>query len=844
MRKFLAVVAAALVVGALPAAASIAPLQGLSGGNGSKDGPGAAAGGQQTGPAAPNGRAEVDDFLAGELEKGPAVVIVNAVTYEAAASAVEAEGLRVLMKFPKADAVVTKANTDQVNALARAEGVLYLEGNRPVRQMLTTAREAVRAPLAEQEYAAPTVTPAPTKKNGKPKKKAQPTVTPGRGTLDGRGVGVAIVDSGVAADHPMFEGRVAKNLKQVCLPVVCEDTEGDANDDFFVDVGANDTDTGLGGGHGTHVTGIAVGGRVKMADGSDISGMAPGASLYGLGSGLALFVLSPASSLNWVLENHRNPCGAEGGPTPECPPIKVVNNSYGSISEYNANGLYEKLSDRLVKEGVSVVWAAGNGDSLNDGGDGSDNRTNGPGASPVPGVMMVANYSDGDSGSRNGGLDSSSSRGQKGRPETYPDLSAPGTNITSSCRITLPICSPDPADPNFGTISGTSMASPMVAGAIALLRQAYPSATPGEIELALENSAYKFGDASSYEPDPRNPADTTSFDKGHGLLDVANALRYLDGRAMDSRFPGACPAGGVVLTDPEGDATKVALVDGGEAAYSAARDVTSIAVDNAGDGKTKFTVTVASLADPASDRPGGVYLESAFSAGGGAHELVATRDPAGLTSFTVDGVEVAGEFMPGTPGVITLTAPRDAFEPDLYGPVTFSGFSFRTRYDSGAVLAPVSDDGSGSGCVGYDVGGTAPPPPPPSFTPPEPEATVGKGQTLNITGGPVTDAQVAGSVDDSVIGPCDVTLMGCDERGFQLEPGTGSKLTVSITGEGGAIDLDLYVLGPDGVEVGRSASSAATEAVTADITKAGVYTVRIVWYTSIEGTYKGSISLQ
>lgn len=785
---------------------------------------------------------EVDPFLVGELARGvPAVTIVNAETAAAAEAAIEGQGLPVLMRFPKLDAAVTKATSAQVEAMKDAAGVVYLQGNQPVRSMLTTAIEATRVPLAVQEYAAPTTTSTTsTKGKGRGKQKTTTVTTPGRGLLDGNGVGVAIVDSGLAADHPMFAGRIARNLKQICLPIVCADSEGDAADEFFVDAGTSDTDSGLGGGHGTHVTGIAAGGVVRRADGSDIRGVASGSSIYGIGSGLGLFVLDPVASLNWILEHHRDPCEGEPGATPECPPIQVVNNSYGSVSEYNANGIYEKASDRLVQEGVVMVWAAGNGDELNDGGDGSDNRTNGPAASPVPGVIMVANYDDGDSGTRTGSLDSSSSRGERGRPQTYPDLSAPGSSITSACRITLPICSPDPLEPDFGTISGTSMASPHVAGAVALLRQAHPAATPADLEFALENSAYKFGDLSSYEADPRNPNDTTSFDKGHGLLDVANALRLLDARAIDGRIPPACAPGGVVLTDPEGDATQVAFVDGGADVYSAARDVTSIAVDSAGDGATTFTIAVASLGDPATDGPGGISIDATFTAGGADRTLSASRDPAGITAFSVDGTSVTGAFRPGTPGIVTLTAPRGAFEPDLFGPVTFGGFAFFTRYDTGAVLAPVSDDGSGNGCVTYDVGGSAAPPPSPSYTPPAPEATIAKGQSLAISGGPKTDAQMLG---DTPLGPCAVTASGCDVRGFQLEPGAGSLLEVTVAGDAGAADLDLYVLDPEGNEVARSATAEATESISQPITKAGIYTVRVVWYLSVAGSYTGSIAL-
>ena len=164
-----------------------------------------------------------------------------------------------------------------------------------------------------------------------------------------------------------------------------------------------------------------------------------------------------------------------------------------------------------------MVWAAGN-----DGGDGTENVVNPYSQDPTPGVLSVANYDDGDQGSRDNALNSSSSRGLAGDPATYPDLSAPGTNITAACRVYLPVCSTgfDTTDPDYNTISGTSMAAPHIAGYVALLQQAAVAQSgqrlsPGAIEDLLVDTAYQFG-SRTYEPDPRNPNSTsgTSFDAG------------------------------------------------------------------------------------------------------------------------------------------------------------------------------------------------------------------------------------------------------------------------------------------------------------------------------------------
>jgi serine protease AprX len=148
---------------------------------------------------------------------------------------------------------------------------------------------------------------------------------------------------------------------------------------------------------------------------------------------------------------------------------------------------------------------------------------------------MVASYDDKATGTRNGTVSTFSSRGIRGSFETYPDVSAPGTNIQSACRAWLPICSTGFAPASgpgltdvatFNTISGTSMATPHVAGIVAQLFEKNPAATPADIERALEVGAHKFTDGAPYETDPRGNG-TTSFDKGHGLVDVMAALGQL-----------------------------------------------------------------------------------------------------------------------------------------------------------------------------------------------------------------------------------------------------------------------------------------------------------------------------
>ncbi|MDQ3941353.1 MAG: S8 family serine peptidase, partial [Actinomycetota bacterium] len=141
-------------------------------------------------------------------------------------------------------------------------------------------------------------------------------------------------------------------------------------------------------------------------------------------------------------------------------------------------------------------------------------------------------------------IDGSSSRGEWDRPETWPDIAAPGTEIISTCRTTLPVCAMlgSPVDDNYYSMTGTSMAAPSVAGIVAQVLQADPSLTPPEVENLLEDTAHKFSFGSEYGlfVDETNPDNSSSFEKGHGLVDALAAVRVarrLDPPPGASSFP-------------------------------------------------------------------------------------------------------------------------------------------------------------------------------------------------------------------------------------------------------------------------------------------------------------------
>ncbi|MFI9813714.1 S8 family peptidase [Saccharothrix variisporea] len=431
-------------------------------------------------------------------------VLVHGTDLAAAERAVTEAGLTRVTSFDRIGVVAARGSAAKIAAVRAVPGVTYVEAEQPIRFTGSTSHTATRGLEARQ------------------------TLTGANGlALDGSGVTVAVIDSGVDPTHPAFktasgQTKVVRNLKSLCVD------ESSTSTGCIVDVPTSvDTDTLSVGGHGTHVTGIAVGSDVKLTDGTVVRGAAPGAKAVVISTGAALLILGADAALNWVLENHAAPCGA-GVPASTCPPIKVVNNSYGPVGggAFDPNSATAKLQRALAAQGVVTVWANGN-----DGGDGTTSLSNPPGQDPAPGVISVASYNDQDTGTRDGTVSDYSSRGLATDQSTWPDISAPGENITSACRPYLVICATGLKPQNgpglldlgtYNTISGTSMAAPHIAGIVAQLFQARPSATPGQVEAALKASAYKYG--GGYVP---AGAYTSSFDRGTGLVDVVAAVTAL-----------------------------------------------------------------------------------------------------------------------------------------------------------------------------------------------------------------------------------------------------------------------------------------------------------------------------
>lgn len=256
--------------------------------------------------------------------------------------------------------------------------------------------------------------------------------------LDGDGGAVCIVDTGIQADHPAFAGRV---VNEKCYCQGC--CEGGA------DEGSTAPDT-HGQSHGTHVAGI-------VAGGAPLPGMAPGADIVAVkvcGSSCMLGDL--LSGMNYCVSNK------------DTYDIKVMTASIGDSGEYSTQGSCPTYLDSAIDAAHAV-------DIITTIASGNDGHTDGisyPGCSANAIAVGATNDAD--------GMMSWSNRG------ALLEMLAPGNNINSTKKTDA-----------YGFLGGTSMSTPHVAGAAAVLKQYAELAGVNDsasfIRAALLNSSVLVG---------------------------------------------------------------------------------------------------------------------------------------------------------------------------------------------------------------------------------------------------------------------------------------------------------------------------------------------------------------
>jgi serine protease AprX len=334
---------------------------------------------------------------------------------------------------------------------------------------------------------------------------------------DGTGVGVAIIDSGVS-DHPDLHNAAGASR------VVYSQS--------FV---AGDTTTGDKYGHGTHVAGL-IGGTGNASGVSNgyqakYAGMAPNANIINLrvldqnGSGTDSQVIA-AIQQAIALKSTYN--------------IRVINMSLGRpiFESYTLDPVCQAV-EAAWQAGIVVVVAAGNNGRDNSMGTHGFATIGAPGNDPA--VITVGATRTKDTATRvDDAIASYSSKGPTLVDHLVkPDLVAPGNRLVSlrAWGSTLDTgypqfkVSPASGYARYFRLSGTSMATPVVSGAVALMLQQNPSLTPDQVKARLMKTAWKgFTQYTSSIDDIGNTYSNQYdiFTYGAGYLDIDAALNNTD----------------------------------------------------------------------------------------------------------------------------------------------------------------------------------------------------------------------------------------------------------------------------------------------------------------------------
>lgn len=313
----------------------------------------------------------------------------------------------------------------------------------------------------------------------------------GETNLTGEGIKIGIIDSGIDLNHVAFGGN--GDVNNPANQVIDATRKVVAGYDF-VDKDALPEDCLGGTGHGTHVAGIAAGNDFTQ----DFKGLAPEAKL-GVYRVFGCEDTAHSDAIVAALDR-----ALQDG-------MDVVNLS---LSEsFDSWGNYEPLRtavENLVNSGVTVVAAAGN--------EGGDTATFTAGSPSIfDDVISVGATTNKVADTQT--MAYFSSYGLTGDLRLKPDVSAPGAPVRSAM---------NGQPKGYVLMYGTSMASPVVAGAAALLKQAVPEASPQQIRQALMNTASPVK-ISNVTPANVTPATTEEVvhQQGGGLINLPAALAEL-----------------------------------------------------------------------------------------------------------------------------------------------------------------------------------------------------------------------------------------------------------------------------------------------------------------------------
>ncbi|MEU9284547.1 S8 family serine peptidase [Streptomyces sp. NPDC048275] len=404
----------------------------------------------------------------------------------------------------------------------------------------------------------------------------------------GKGVDVAVLDTGVDTGHPDLAGRIA------------------ATRNFVPDEDVADHN-----GHGTHVASTVAG--TGAASGGTERGVAPGASLH-IGK-----VLSDEGwgQDSWII------AGMEWAAVDQH--AKVVNMSLGSATPSDGTDPESEAVDRLSAEtGALFVTAAGN--------TGTPNSIGGPGAANAALTVGAVDATD--------SVAYFSSQGPRvGDGALKPEITAPGVDVLAARSQYAP-----EGTGSYQTLSGTSMATPHVTGAAALLAYAHPELTGSQLKDLL---------ASTSVQTPQYDA----FQGGSGRLDVAAAVQA-DVFASATAYAGRVPEGGsgsavqrpVTYTNATAEPVTLAL---SVAAPNAPAGLFRLSADQVvvpAHGSAHVTVTIDASRAPGNGRYSGQILATGPTGTLAAHTAVSLGDIAHKLTLVLKDAD--GRPMPGVVQVL------------------------------------------------------------------------------------------------------------------------------------------------------------------------------------------------
>jgi subtilisin family serine protease len=308
-------------------------------------------------------------------------------------------------------------------------------------------------------------------------------------TTRGAGIVVAVVDSGVDFSHPDLVANAWVNTDEIAGNGIDDDHNGYVDDLGGWNTAADNNDPTDRAGHGTHVAGTIA---AQDNNGLGVVGVAPDAQIMAV-KGLD----DNGSGSSFDLAEALLYAGTNGA--------RVVNNSWGCRNGCPSNPVVEDAVSALHASGVTVLFAAGN--------DQKDVKIYSPQNRPEPIVVSAATPLDALASFSNFGL---------------VDVAAPGAGTPGQNNVVAPdqgilslkstVCNASLCPPQLivGGIylrqSGTSMATPHVAGLAALILSQHPNYTPEDVRQVLRRSSRDVG--------------TAGFDAqfGYGFINAAAAV--------------------------------------------------------------------------------------------------------------------------------------------------------------------------------------------------------------------------------------------------------------------------------------------------------------------------------